>query len=76
MALACNIDERGRTYRYRIGYALLGLGIGLGLALAQWWSVRVGLLSGGLLAAGGAFAVFEARNSWCAVRALGFKTRV
>lgn len=76
MALACNIDQRGRALRYRIGFVLLALGVVAFVALLLLVPGRLGWLVGGLLAAGGAFSLFEARNSWCAARALGFKTRV
>ena len=76
MALACNIDERGRAYRYRIGFVLVALGVLLGILSWQLVSGWLALLLGGLVTAGGLFSLFEARNSWCAARALGFKTRV
>jgi len=76
MALACNIDAKGKAVRLRFGLGLLVLGaaatlfwaIPSGAALA--WTLSLALLGGG------AFSVFEARAGWCAVRALGFKTRV
>lgn len=76
MALVCNIDQRGRQYRYRIGFVLLLLGVVVGYALLQLLPGKLGWLLGGALALAGAFAVFEAANGWCAARALGFKTRV
>lgn len=41
----------------------------LGVRPAAW----MGAL-GGLMLAGGAFQIFEARAGWCALRAMGFKT--
>jgi hypothetical protein len=76
VALACNIDQRGRTYRYRIGFALLALGCALGLVLLLARPGMLGWVIGGLLVAAGAFSLFEAANGWCVARALGFKTRV
>lgn len=76
VALACNIDARGKAVRLRIGIGLVLVGVA---SLALWavptggalaWAATLGLL------AGGAFSIFEARQGWCAVRALGFKTRV
>jgi len=76
MALACNIDAKGKAVRLRMGI-LFTL---VGSVVALVWAVPGGgpvawLVSGGLLASG-AFAVFEARAGWCALRALGFKTPV
>lgn len=76
MALVCNIDQRGRSHRYRIGVGLVLLGV-----VAWWLTSRfvagvVPWLVSGPLVAGGLFSLFEANRGWCAVRALGFKTRV
>ncbi len=73
MALACNIDARGKAVRLRIALVLLVLGLGaLPWALAsggspQWTAAVVLLTSGG-------FTLFEARAGWCALRAVGVKT--
>jgi len=76
MALACNIDAKGKAVRLRYGIALTLIGGVCALA----WAVPSGgpvawLVTGGLVA-GGAFAIFEARAGWCAIRALGIKTPV
>ncbi|HVY30963.1 MAG TPA: hypothetical protein VHB79_30600 [Polyangiaceae bacterium] len=76
MALACNIDQRGRALRYRIGFMLLSLGVVIGAVLLQLAPGKVGWLIGGLLVTAGAFSLFEARNGWCVARAMGFKTRI
>ena len=76
MALTCNIDQRGRRHRYRIGFALVALGTVAGVVAAFFASGAVPWLIGVPLVAGGAFAIFEAQRGWCAVRALGFKTPV
>lgn len=76
VALACNIDARGKALRLRLGIGLVLVGVA---SLALWavpnggalaWLVALGLL------VSGAFSIFEARKGWCALRALGFKTRV
>lgn len=74
--MQCNIDKRGRRVRLVLGIAVLLAGIALCVlvpasGLANWWYILAAVL---LLA--GAFAVFEARNGWCAVRAMGFRTPV
>jgi len=76
VALTCNIDQRGRRHRYRIGFALLGIGVVAGLVLLQLMSGAVPWIVGGVLIASGAFAIFEANRGWCAARALGIKTPI
>ena len=76
MALACNIDAKGKAVRLRMGLVLAFVGalcalvwaIPSGTVLA--WTVSIVLL------VSSAFAIFEARAGWCALRAMGFKTRV
>jgi hypothetical protein len=74
MALTCNIDSRGKRARFIYGILLAALGISLALLWAwpsgETWKcvVSIGCV------VGGAFALFEARAGWCAVRAIGFKT--
>lgn len=74
VALMCNIDARGKAVRLRFGL-VAGLAGLVALAFCYvnnaetWaWSLAVASL------ATGAFAVFEARAGWCALRALGVKT--
>jgi VIT1/CCC1 family predicted Fe2+/Mn2+ transporter len=75
MKLASNIDAKGKAARLIWGLATLVAGL---LTLVFWaiptggwaaWAISIALL------ASGAFGVFEARTGWCAVRAMGFKTR-
>jgi hypothetical protein len=74
MSLTCNIDSRGK--RARLIYGILMILLGAGLMI--WWAWPQGeiwkWIVSGCCIAGGAFAVFEARAGWCAVRAMGFKT--
>lgn len=76
MSLTCNIDARGKAVRLRIGIVGLAAGVAmlLGWALPSdgtiAWIVTVAVL------AVAAFAIFEARAGWCAVRAMGFRTRI
>lgn len=73
--LTCNIDRRGRIVRAVSGGVSLALGVAvlvLGVGLAGW--LRWG--GGVLLAALGAFQLFEAWKGWCAVRALGYRTPI
>lgn len=76
MALVCNIDQRGRSLRYRIGAGLVCLGVVAGWVTSRFSAGIAPWVVGGLLVAGGLFSWFEASRGWCAVRALGFKTPV
>ena len=76
MALVCNIDQRGRSVRYRVAAGLVCFGVVAGWATSRFSDGIAPWVVGGLLVAGGLFAWFEASRGWCAVRALGFKTRV
>jgi hypothetical protein len=76
MKLACNIDAKGKAVRLRLG--LIELVLALIVAVASGLAVRspVGWAVAALLAVVGVFSIFEARAGWCALRALGFRTRV
>jgi hypothetical protein len=75
MKLECNIDSRGKRFRLLAGAACLVGGV---VAAALWppvggwvaWAVSIAAI------AGGAFMIFEARSGWCALRAMGVKTRI
>ena len=74
--LACNIDAKGKAVRLRLGLielALAALVAGVS-GLAVGWPI--GWALAGILTLAGAFSIFEARAGWCALRALGFRTRV
>lgn len=74
MPLPCNIDARGKRARLIYGVVLLIVGVILAIVWAwpseTWWAWTLSILC----TLGGAFAIFEARAGWCAVRAMGFKT--
>lgn len=76
MGLQCNIDARGKLARLIWGMLCLLAGV-LGLV---FWALSAGgwvAWTASLAAiAFGAFALFEARAGWCAVRAMGFRTRM
>jgi hypothetical protein len=76
MSLTCNIDSRGKAARLRIGIG--GLVVGAVMLLA--WAVPTGeplawVVTLSVLV-GAAFAIFEARTGWCALRAMGIHTRI
>jgi hypothetical protein len=75
MALQCNIDAKGSRIRGIGGTILMALAVILVL-LAWftgwnwlWWPVAGCSL-------GGAIQLFEAANSWCVIRAMGYKTKI
>jgi Protein of unknown function (DUF2892) len=75
--MQCNIDGKGKTARLALGAALALCGGGL-LSL-RWLDILSGgwpWYVGGLLVAAGLFSIFEGAAGWCAVRAMGFKTRL
>ncbi len=76
MSLTCNIDARGKAARLRIG--IVGLVVGVLLLFA--WALPAGTAVAWLVSLGvlvlAAFSVFEARAGWCALRAMGFHTRL
>ena len=74
MPRSCNIDRRGRRFRATLGIVLLA-SAALPLAAdilppaARW-------ILAGLLAAFGLFTCYESWAGWCALRAMGYKTRI
>lgn len=71
--MQCNIDARGKAVRLIMGilFALAGI-LMLALGRGATWS----LIAGISCLAGGAFMIFEGAAGWCAVRAMGFKTKL
>ncbi|MEM7229604.1 MAG: hypothetical protein AAF432_12405 [Planctomycetota bacterium] len=75
--MQCNIDARGKAARLQAGIVATLLGVVLAVLILinviasplAWIGVAVLLLVGG-------FSIFEARAGWCAVRAMGIKTRI
>ena len=75
MDRACNIDAKGRVVRFLTGILAILAGFILAILIAQGTlsSETYGLVVAGSIV-GGAFAMWEAREGWCVVRALGIKT--
>ena len=74
MAPQCNIDAKGKLVRLIYGVAFVLVGVVL---LFAWALPGRGVLAWivSLVAiVGGAFAIFESRRGWCAIRALGIRT--
>ena len=76
MGLQCNIDARGKRARLISGIILLI--VALIVAGAWAWPARsaVGWVIALLFLLAGAFSIFESAAGWCALRAMGFKTRM
>jgi hypothetical protein len=70
----CNIDARGKVVRLVAGFVTLLTGGVLLFAWALGSGQALPWLVTAACALAGAFMVFEARNGWCALRALGFRT--
>lgn len=75
MALACNINRKGRLLRGLSGVAFAAAGVGMLWVAwpgsAGWrWTIFA------LCEAVGVFQLFEAMKGWCIVRAMGYKTPV
>ena len=74
--MQCNIDSKGKAVRLIWGLLMLAVAAVLaGLILTSviaggWvWALVVGLVLMGV------FGIYEARAGWCAVRAMGIKTK-
>jgi len=68
-----NIDRKGRIARAISGSLCIALGV---VCFAAGWPEAVGARWIIILTAiaAGSFQLFEAKNSWCVVRAYGIKT--
>jgi hypothetical protein len=74
MPLTCNIDAKGKRARFifgliRVAAAALGFFWARGAGDWRRWTAA------GVMFLAGSFALFEARAGWCAMRAMGFKTK-
>lgn len=70
----CNIDQRGRMFRFFGGLLIFFLGSVFFIVAMPgdgiWWrTFQVGMM---LL---GVFLMYEGIMGWCLLRAMGFKTR-
>ncbi len=74
MAMTCNLDQFGRVVRFIAGMILFFVGTLLFLAALPgattgWRIFQVGMFLLGI------FAMFEGIMGWCALRAMGLKTK-
>lgn len=77
MPSPCNIDARGKRFRLVLGLALAAGGI----LLCLLWAIPTGGSAPAVATAvacllSGAFLIYEAQTGWCALRAMGFRTRL
>jgi hypothetical protein len=75
VSMQCNIDDQGVRFRRIWGFMVLGVALMTGL-LAAWSGVWWVWIIAGASAGAGGFALFESRQRWCALRAMGIKTRI
>jgi hypothetical protein len=70
-----NIDQGGRKARIVTGAIVDAVGaivILTGVLRNETWLI----VAGALVSATGLFMIFEGANGWCALRAMGVKTRL
>ena len=77
MAFECNIDDRGRAVRMKLGIRLVIISLILAaLTSFEILPTPLGWLATAASFGGGAFTIWEARMGWCVIRAMGFKTKI
>lgn len=75
MERKCNIDAKGKLFRFTIGmFSVIS-----GIVIISWFNLNIFLseeilLMGIFSIIGGLFAIWEAREGWCIVRAIGIRT--
>jgi len=75
--MQCNINSKGKAVRLVAGVCVVAIAIVLlvlclaGVVLGAGW-----VFAGIALALLGAFAMFEGWSGWCALRAMGVRTRL
>ena len=75
MRFACNIDRRGRKVRLITG-AIVELVGAAGILHGVLRSSTGILIAGIFFLVTGSFMIFEGALGWCALRALGIKTKL
>jgi sugar phosphate permease len=76
MALTCNIDAKGKRVRLINGIIMILAAVAVAVFWARPQHSIVGWVIAGIILFCGGFSVFEAQAGWCALRAMGIKTRV
>lgn len=73
--MQCNIDQRGRKARLVLGAVVAVVGsvtIVTGICIHHLG----GIVAGVVVSVAGMFMIFEGIKGWCALRAMGFRTRL
>jgi len=75
MERECNIDAKGKLFRFTIGiFSILSGIIIISLFNFNIFISEEILIMGVFSIVGGLFSVWEAREGWCIVRAIGIRT--
>ncbi len=75
MKRKCNIDAKGKLFRFTVGmFSVIS-----GIVIISLFNLNIFiseeiLLMGIFSIIGGLFAIWEAREGWCIVRAIGIRT--
>lgn len=75
MKFQCNIEKTGRVLRLAAGAILLFDGVMFVVLGIPGTGIVARLVQAALVLLG-AFTMFEGIVGWCAIRAMGFKTRI
>ena len=75
MQRECNIDAKGKLFRFTIGI----FSVFSGIIIISLFNLNIliteeTLIMGIFSVIGGLFAIWEAREGWCIVRAVGIRT--
>ena len=75
--MQCNIDARGRKARMTGGIVCCAIALAAAIAAVVMPSNRSWLaIVAVVMLVAGSFQIFEAVKGWCALRAMGFSTRI
>jgi len=75
MERECNIDAKGKLFRFTIGiFSILSGIIIISLFNFNIFISEEILIMGVFSIVGGLFSIWEAREGWCIVRAIGIRT--
>ena len=75
MKVTCNIDQLGRRARLVAGIVADGCG-SLLIVVGIIYSIKLLMILGVITAIGGTFMIVEGAVGWCALRAMGIKTKI
>lgn len=73
--MECNIDQRGRQARLVTGAVVDAAGVAA-IVVGLFLHEPIVIIVGAVVTVAGSFMILEGAISWCALRALGFKTKI